>query len=216
MVYAVRRADASQAVHVLSGIRNAGTPVDAWACAMWRGGPVSSPTPMFPELADLAGGATFSPDRVYRYALWRHWQRNGRVLNWLMLNPSTADEVTLDPTITRCVGFARAWGYGGIVVTNLFGLRSTDPRALRSVADPVGAENNQWIAHYARRATDVVAAWGNHGTYQNRAGRVIAMFQQSGVALQCLGVNHNGQPKHPLYIAGDTRLSRYAPMEQPA
>ena len=77
-----------------------------------------------------------------------------------MLNPSTADAERDDPTIRRCIGFSRAWGFGGAEMVNLFALRSTDPGRLREAADPVGPGNVAHIADAARGATQVIAAWG--------------------------------------------------------
>ena len=95
-------------------------------------------------------GARFSVDRRYRYALWRVWDRSRGVCNFLLLNPSIADEVTNDPTSERCERRARRWGFGGLIVTNLFALCATDPAGLRRVADPIGPENDAAILEAAR------------------------------------------------------------------
>mgnify|MGYP000880158315 CR=1 FL=1 len=91
--------------------------------------------------ANIKPTAGFSPDREFRYTLTRRWD-DRLLVNFLMLNPSTADENIEDPTIRRCMGFARDWGYGGLMVTNIFAYRSTDPKALYKVPDPTGPANN--------------------------------------------------------------------------
>ena len=95
-------------------------------------------------------GARFSIDRRYRYALWRVWDHDENLYNFLLLNPSSADEATNDPTIERCERRARRWGFGGLIVTNLFALCATDPAGLRRVADPIGPENDAAILETAQ------------------------------------------------------------------
>lgn len=148
--------------------------------------------------------AIFSPCRTWRYVLVRRWGA-GQVCNFLCLNPSTADEANDDPTVRRCIGFARKWGFGGLVVTNIFALRSTDPQALLEVEDPVGPDNDEAIQKIATLAELVVCAWGVHGDLLERHRRVIEMLTASEVSLYCLGVTKDGFPRHPLYIRGDTR-----------
>src|SRR5881396_744410 len=120
-------------------------------------------------LATVIGGATFSRDRRYRYRLWRRWDRSRAVVAFVMLNPSTADAMHDDPTIRRCIGFARNWGFGGVDVVNLFALRATDPRALRRAHDPVGPANDRHIASAGSRASLVILAWGAQGRLRGRA-----------------------------------------------
>ena len=90
-------------------------------------------------------GAVFSDCRKYRYALWRIWDGNKSLAMIIGLNPSTADETLNDPTITRCINFARSWEYGGVLVANLFGFRATSPNELRVYHEPVGKENDYWV-----------------------------------------------------------------------
>ena len=145
-------------------------------------------------------GAEFSDCRKWRYLLWRRWDKAGRVANFLMLNPSTADEAKLDPTCSRARSYAEAWGYGALIVTNLFGWRSTDPQALRRVRDPVGAGNDAAILRAAGEADLVVCAWGNHGEYEQRGLKVLNDLRTSGVKLHVLRTTGSGQPAHPLYL----------------
>jgi hypothetical protein len=153
-------------------------------------------------------GATFSPCGRYRYTLDRRWG-DGPLMTWVMLNPSTADAEKDDPTIRRCIAFAKAWGYGGLTVTNLFAFRATDPADMRAAADPVGPYNDRAILD-ACRGRVAVAAWGVHGEYKGRALAVCRMIDQESNGLRCLGVTKDGHPKHPLYVAGTTRPMVYA------
>ncbi|MFA7436843.1 DUF1643 domain-containing protein [Castellaniella sp.] len=141
--------------------------------------------------------AVLSDCRRYRYSLSRWWGEPG--LGYAMfigLNPSTADEVEDDPTIRRCVSFARSWGYGGLVMGNLFAYRATNPAEMMAANDPVGAENDKHLLALARDARIIVAAWGNKGIYQGRGMAVRALIP----SLHALTVTKAGQPGHPLYL----------------
>jgi hypothetical protein len=143
------------------------------------------------------GGAVFSADRLYRYLLLRRWAPGG-IVAFLMLNPSTADEYFNDPTVERCERRARALGAGAIVVANLFAFRSTDPAGLKQADDPIGPENGAAILEACRGADRVVCAWGTHGG--GRGLVVLEALRRNGIRLECLGVNADGSPKHPLYV----------------
>src|SRR5688572_9136925 len=124
-------------------------------------------------------GATFSRCRRWRYLLWRCWDASKPTANFLMLNPSTADEQQLDPSCTRARNYAERWGYGALIVTNVFGWRATDPREMKAVRDPVGAGNDAAIVRAAREAALVVCAWGNHGEHHERARGVTALLRDA-------------------------------------
>jgi len=141
-------------------------------------------------------GAEFSDCRKWRYLLWRRWDAKGPVANFLMLNPSTADELKLDPTCARARAYAEAWGYGSLIVTNVFAWRSTDPKALRQVKDPVGAGNDAAILRAAKESDLVICAWGNHGLGRSQHIRKLL----SGIPLHALKVTGSGEPGHPLYL----------------
>lgn len=149
------------------------------------------------------GSATFSADRVHRFTLTRIWDPSAPIVNFLMLNPSTADAFSLDPTNRRCVGFARDWGFGGLVTTNLFALRSTDPAGLRTAADPIGEGNDEAILDAAGAADLVVAAWGVHGSLHGRGDQVVELLDRQGIALSTLRRTRDGHPSHPLYLPAD-------------
>jgi len=145
-------------------------------------------------------GAKFSRCRRWRYLLWRCWDETKPVANFLMLNPSTADEFKLDPSCTRARNYAERWGFGALVVTNIFGWRATDPQEMKLVKDPVGRGNDAAIVKAAKEAKLVVCAWGNHGLHLERAERVTTLLRRESVKLSFLKMNGEGQPAHPLYL----------------
>lgn len=150
--------------------------------------------------SQLEASADFSPCRHYRYALWRHSgglaaTGNGYAM-FIALNPSTADEMQDDPTIRRCIAYAKTWGYDGLCMANLFAWRATDPREMLAQVDPVGAENDWYLRTLAETAGVVVAAWGVHGTHRGRADDVRAMLPR----LHYLRLTKGGHPGHPLYL----------------
>lgn len=149
-----------------------------------------------PLLADTRTGAVLSDDRTYRYRLWRQWDVSKPTLAFVMLNPSTADETDDDPTIRRCLGYAKDWGYGSLVVGNLFALRSPDPERLREHDAPVGPENDAHLEAIAAEADRVVAAWGANGSLHDRAREVADLLAGELVALE---TTKSGHPVHPLY-----------------
>lgn len=162
-----------------------------------------------PELVNPSE-AVFSADRRYRYLLTRTWDADRPPAVFVMLNSSTADAFTDDPTIRRCRAFAARIG-GGLVVCNLFAWRATDPSQLRAVPDPVGACNDRYILAAATPGRVVVAAWGAHGSLHDRAAHVTRMLADAGVTLACLDITGSGQPKHPLYVPPSRQLTPYPP-----
>lgn len=126
------------------------------------------------------------------------------------LNPSTADETNDDPTIRRCIDFAKRWGFGAMCMTNAFAFRSTDPSVMKSNSNPVGGENNRWIIDIGKNAGLVVAAWGKHGKHLNRDETVLRYLMAQEIQVHCLGLNNDGTPKHPLYLAKETKPTPYS------
>ena len=156
------------------------------------------------------GSAVISTCGKYRYSLTREIGGNDRVCNFIMLNPSTADAETDDPTIRRCIGYAKAWGFGRLIVTNLFAFRATDPKDMLSAADPVGPDNARHVAEAAERAYNiyaeafneprglVVCAWGNHGGYMDQDLTTLGWIDR--FRPKALKVSKTMQPCHPLYL----------------
>tara|TARA_B110000116_G_C16653402_1_gene498363 strand:+ start:398 stop:874 length:477 start_codon:yes stop_codon:yes gene_type:complete len=144
----------------------------------------------------LSSDALFSEDRIYRYALWRTWDENLPKALFIGLNPSTADEIQDDPTIRRCIRYSMDWGYGGYLMGNIFGYRSTDPYALKKIKDPIGNKNNFWLKKLHKQASITIAAWGNHGNLLNRGKEVETLIDD----LYCLRLTKEGNPWHPLYL----------------
>lgn len=150
-----------------------------------------------------------SPCRKYRYTLWRDLgdllsDADRPFLMVIGLNPSTADETKDDPTIRRCKTFAAAWGFSGLLMANLFAFRATDPGDMIAAADPVGPENDRYLAECAGRAGMVLAAWGCLGSHNGRSLQVLSMLNVATVRMRCLKKNADGSPQHPLYVAGNT------------
>jgi hypothetical protein len=155
-------------------------------------------------LKNMYGAAEFSDDMVYRTRLIRAWQRSkGRVL-FIMLNPSTATEEKLDPTIRRCLGFAYQWGMGEMEIRNLFAIRSASPAEMKRMRDPVGPAQ---IVYPEDSFDVIVAAWGNHGRHMGRGREVEKEIFDAGLVVHHLGLTRDGSPMHPLYLAGDTPLN---------
>ena len=151
-------------------------------------------------------GAVFSENKKYRYALWRIWSHEEPKVMFICLNPSTADEVNDDPTLIRCMNYARQWGYGGVITSNLFAYRTSQPRNLREVNDPVGHENDMWIQELCAKVNMIVGGWGNHGSYLNRSKAVLEFIP----VIHCLKINRSGEPSHPLYQPKSALPFRYS------
>jgi len=155
-------------------------------------------------------GAVFSPCRSYRYVLWRTWDDKLPRVNFVGLNPSTADEVSDDPTMRRCRRFAEHWGFGGFIMTNLFAFRATKPSDLRGAADPIGSDNDLWLTRASGEAQIVVFAWGVHGAF---LGRNEVIIRQIGSGGHCIGLTKHGHPAHPLYLRNGLPLLPFPPFK---
>lgn len=178
-------------------------------------------------------GASISQCGKYRYSLWREWRGTGTDKNWLwlggkdpsgerygmpkncvfvMLNPSTADGEQDDPTIRRCVGFAKSWGFDRLVVVNLFAFRATDPAALLALKhsdDPVGVENQERIRKVLHNAGLIVCAWGADGCHLGQDETMLGWIAEdnlSNAPVCALGLTKHGHPRHPLYAPGNSEL----------
>lgn len=166
------------------------------------------------QTLDGEAGCILSDCGQYRYRLWREWDASRPALGFIMLNPSTADYHVSDPTINRCLQRALAGGYGRLDVVNLFPLRSTDPDGLLSHPAPLGDRpdrNNGAIMDAINNCTLVICAWGAHKAAPARAAEVLRIVRMCGRGnlLYHLGLNQDGSPKHPLYIAAKVRPQPY-------
>jgi len=141
----------------------------------------------------------------YRWWLRRSWTHggDGRVVCFVMLNPSTADALIDDPTVRRCMDFARRWGFTALSVRNLFAFRATEPKELSSVDDPTGGHRGDVELWMAGTAHLTVAAWGAKVPFR-RDREALEMFKD--ITLYCLGTTKNGHPRHPLYVRKDQPL----------
>jgi hypothetical protein len=171
--------------------------------------PILAAKPVGTEI-DTADGpwglatATFDASRRYRFRLSRVWDPDRPRFCFVMLNPSTADALILDPTVRRCAGFASAWGAGALEVTNVFALRSTNPAALKRIDDPVGPGNDGAILAAALAADQVICAWGTHATHLGRHTAIRELLRGAGIAPAALRLTKQGLPGHPLYLPRST------------
>jgi hypothetical protein len=174
----------------------------------------------------VSAGADISPDGLYRYRLWREWrgglEKNGhsrdggkwgqpKSILFVMLNPSTADGAQDDPTIRRCVAFAKSWGYDRMEVVNLFAYRATKPDVILAMGDaddPFGDRNTETVKYAAWDADVIVCAWGAHGGHLGQDETVRGWMEQRGKPLMALGFTAGGHPRHPLYVKSDSALVR--------
>jgi hypothetical protein len=163
--------------------------------------------------------ATFSPCMAYRYTLRIAWDESKPFIQFIGLNPSTADEIKDDNTVRRCKRFAQRWKFGGMIMTNIFAFRSTDPRPMKAHSNPIGEagtftlgrqrltnRNDYYLALTRTQVTQCVAAWGNHGLHLNRCFAVAKLLS----SLKCFRITKAGQPEHPLYMPYNVRLMDYA------
>jgi len=150
----------------------------------------------------MSNECVFSTDRNHRYTLIHRWDE---LLNpdhgiaWICLNPSTADEHQLDPTLRLIRDFSATWGYSFFIMLNLFAWRATQPADMKAATDPIGPDNDKWIAHWSKKVDRVMLGWGEHGAHLGRDQQVLAYLDRSKTF--CLERNASGQPKHPLYVS---------------
>lgn len=173
-------------------------------------------------LGDSDSGAVFDETRRYRYSLWRRWgfdecemfpmpearNRDAKLrmhISFIGLNPSTADQSINDPTVSRCVRFAKEWGFRSMSMLNLFAFRAADPKVMKADSEPIGGENNgRCIQWFAENSGLVIAAWGNHGSYLGRSKSVKSTLRACGL-VHHLGLTKAMEPRHPLYLRSDTQ-----------
>lgn len=149
----------------------------------------------------ITSEAAYSNCGLYRYRLSRRWSERGAIVNFVMLNPSKADEFRNDPTVERCERRARQLGFGAFCVTNIFAWRATDPEDMRRAAEPEGPLNSTVLMEAAQNADQIIAAWGVHGEHLGRGPEVAQLLKQTGLPLYHLGLTKHGHPRHPLYVS---------------
>tara|TARA_B100000787_G_C16180929_1_gene291781 strand:+ start:838 stop:1314 length:477 start_codon:yes stop_codon:yes gene_type:complete len=149
--------------------------------------------------------AVFSSCRKYRYSLSRFWDSADNYVLFIGLNPSIADEKSDDPTLIRCINFARDWGYGGLIMVNLFAYMTTYPSELKKINLPIGVENNKHIIKNYQKSQLTVIAWGNDGCFLQRDKKVLEIISNP----MCLCINKTGQPAHPLYQKRGQKLINF-------
>jgi hypothetical protein len=169
-----------------------------------------------PEPVYTSAGATFGGvGDMYRYTLWREWDTAKPTVVFIMLNPSTADDTTLDPTLRRCLGYSMQWGYGRMEILNLFALRSTNPSKLKTCSDPVGPQNNLQISWACKRDRLIIAGWGAHGGLYSQDLKIVNIVTRGcGKDLYCLQMTGGGFPGHPLYLKRGLEPVIYRPAQQ--
>lgn len=165
-----------------------------------------------PAAGGVLAGAQISTCGTYRYTLDRVWNASLPTAVFIMLNPSTADASIDDPTIRRCINFAKREGCGGLTVVNLYALRATDPAELHTHPAPVGSKNSMWTcAVLCNDPGLVLVAWGAHPLAPVRAGYAAHAIAAHGLTPMCLGTTKSGAPRHPLYVHADQPLQAWTP-----
>lgn len=154
--------------------------------------------------------AAFSRCERYRYWLAREWDETKPCVVFVGLNPSKADESVDDPTIRRILGFAHAWACGSLLMLNAFAFRSTDPKGLLSVDDPIGPDNDSILTACFAQADRLVLGWGAHGEIRRRGGFVASMALSGHARPESFGLTKNGHPLHPLYLPADAKTFAFA------
>lgn len=166
-----------------------------------------------PESSALFGG----PNDCYRYWLTRTWEPTppGRLVLWVMMNPSTADADVDDPTVAKCCRLSRRWGFGAMTVVNCFAYRATDQAMLAAAADPVGPDNDKRIQGRANHADQIIMAFGTpkERKLRSRGFEVARMLVAAGKGpkMHALRVSAAGAPWHPLYLPEDIVPERWSP-----
>jgi hypothetical protein len=152
--------------------------------------------------------AVFSDDKLYRYRLERTFDEDLLKVAFVGVNPSIADDIADDKTITKCINYAKTWGYGGIVMVNLFAFISTDPSQLKSIGNPVGTDNDKHLNEVFNSfgtIGKIVCCWGENGKLFDRDKEVLKMIDEP----YCLRINADDSPAHPLYLPIDLEPKEY-------
>lgn len=160
-----------------------------------------------------SSGCCMDEHHIHRYALWRNWENKKSKVLFIGLNPSRADEIFNDPTITRCINFAKAWGFGGMYFANLFSFRTPYPKILVQSLQNSQAHNtltDYWLKQLISSSEKIICCWGSWKFTGDRSQQVLDFIKDP----YCLGVNKNGSPKHPLYLLDSTKPIQYLSHEK--
>lgn len=160
---------------------------------------------------EIMKSAAISINEKYRWWLKREWDATKGACVFIGLNPSTADATNDDPTLRRCISFAKKFGCGSVIMVNLFAYRATSPKQMLAYADPIGGENDFWLRHHCNDLNTklVICAWGTHGAHLNRDRFILNSFLLGNSRLCCLGKTKGGHPRHPLYVPNATELEKF-------
>lgn len=152
-------------------------------------------------------GAYISSCKKYRYQLYRSWDPKKKLCSFIMLNPSTADDKIDDPTIRRCIGYAKKFGFGSMYVINLFAYRTPNKNILKEINDPIGPENDKIVEEIANKSDIIILAQGNDGKYKNRSKEILNKLSKNRYKIYCLKLSKLNEPCHPLYLRYDIPLT---------
>jgi len=157
--------------------------------------------------SEVIGSALFSPDRIYRYSLTRHWGDGDKKILWIGMNPSTADENHNDPTCTREMNYTKDWGYNHYIKCNVMDWRATFPKDIPTEeGKAASAAGREVLLNYAKESTMTIAGWGKlPKKLEHESLAVKTLLLENNIPLYVLGLNKNGSPKHPLYLKKDLK-----------
>lgn len=154
-------------------------------------------------MAQTTRSAILSDDGKYRYKLERKWGPDAsKMVGFIMLNPSIANDKKDDPTMKRVINFAKSWGFDGVIVCNLYAHISPHRKELKHVDDPLGPENERYVREIVATCSQIVYGWGNDGSEPQWLRELVP-------SPYCIKMNKGGQPKHPLYIKGECEMIPY-------
>jgi hypothetical protein len=175
--------------------------------------------PLFPLLLvktdpakEMRRWAIFDDNRMYRYVLGREWDPSAGRLVCICLNPSTADAEKDDKTTTRIINYARSWGYGSMVIVNLFAYIATDPLTLEKYDNAIivgNPENDRHVNEQLDQAKKIMIGWGSRPFYDHydRLMQMVAMIEHR--ELWCWKIGERGDPYHPLYLEKEVLPQRF-------
>jgi hypothetical protein len=150
----------------------------------------------------------------HRYWLTRTWNVHLPRVTFVGFNPSTADASQDDATIRKCIGFAKRWGHGSLLMLNVFTYRSTDPLELLKRDWIIGDPEEELAGYNLINMNElVICGWGTAISkmpfYVSRPKMIIERLVKRAAKVRALHINKDGSPKHPLYVSYGTKLLHY-------